>query len=80
MFESRENAFVESFNGRLRDKCLNATLFFSLDDARGKLETWRVDYNTERAHISTGNLAPEEFAKRQKPDPKKDDFSNLHLV
>jgi len=55
-------------------------LFFSLDDARGKLETWRVDYNTERAHISTGNLAPEEFAKRQKPDPKKDDFSNLHLV
>ena len=47
-----ENAFIESFNGRLRDECLNANLFFSIDDARRKLEAWRLDYNTLRPHSS----------------------------
>jgi putative transposase len=43
-----ENGFVESFNGRLRDECLNTNLFFSLPDVREKLESWRQDYNTLR--------------------------------
>lgn len=61
-----ENAFIESFNGRLRDECLNANLFDSIDDARQKLEAWRIDYNTARPHSSIGNLAPEEYARRHK--------------
>lgn len=61
-----ENAFIESFNGRLRDACLNANLFDSIDDARKKLEVWRIDYNTARPHSSIGNLAPEECARRHK--------------
>ena len=50
-----ENAFIESFNGRLRDECLNGNLFFSIEDARRKLEDWRVDYNTVRPHSSLGD-------------------------
>ena len=61
-----ENAFIESFNGRLRDECLNANLFFSIEDARQKLEAWRIDYNTQRPHSSIGNLAPEEYARKHK--------------
>jgi putative transposase len=43
-----ENGFIESFNGRLRDECLNTHLFWSIEDACEKMETWRVDYNTRR--------------------------------
>jgi putative transposase len=59
-----ENGFVESFNGRLRDECLNVNLFFSLDDVREKLESWRHDYNTLRPHGSLGHLPPAEYAQR----------------
>ena len=45
-----ENGFIESFNGRLRDECLNTHLFWSIKDACEKMETWRVDYNTRRPH------------------------------
>jgi putative transposase len=58
-----ENAYIESFNGRLRDECLNDQLFLSLEDARRKIETWRMDYNTHRPHSSLGNLTPGEFVK-----------------
>jgi putative transposase len=58
-----ENAFVESFNGRLRDECLNDQLFFSIDDARRKLEAWRIDYNTHRPHSSLGDMSPSEHAR-----------------
>jgi len=58
-----ENAFIESFNGRLRDECLNGNLFFSLDDANNKLEAWRKDYNNNRPHTSLRNLTPKEYAK-----------------
>jgi len=58
-----ENAFIESFNGRLRDECLNTQVFLSLEDARAKLEAWRRDYNTRRPHSSIGNLSPSEFVK-----------------
>jgi putative transposase len=56
-----ENAFIESFNGRLRDECLNANLFFSIEDARRKLEAWRVDYNTVRPRSSLGDRSPSEL-------------------
>jgi putative transposase len=57
-----QNAFIESFNSRLRDECLNEQVFVSLDDARRKIEQWRNEYNRERPHSSLGYLAPEEFA------------------
>lgn len=58
-----ENAFAESFNGRLRDECLNTNWFMNLKNAREIIETWRKDYNTVRPHSSLGGLAPEEFLK-----------------
>ena len=59
-----QNAFIESFNGRLRDKCLNETLFSSLRDARYELSRWRDDYNQVRPHSALGNLSPAEFVKQ----------------
>lgn len=56
-----QNAYVESFNGRLRDECLNEHWFLSLPHARSLVEEWRVDYNLNRPHSSLGNLTPEEF-------------------
>ena len=58
-----ENGYVESFNGRLRDECLNTELFFSLADARQKLKRWRQDYNQSRPHSALGDLTPEEFSR-----------------
>ena len=58
-----DNAFIESFNARLRQECLNENWFLSLEDARGKLESWRRHYNEERPHGALGNLAPSEFAR-----------------
>jgi putative transposase len=58
-----ENAFAESFNGRLRDECLNINWFLSLKHARDVIESWRKDYNTVRPHSSLGGLAPQEFMK-----------------
>jgi len=60
-----QNAYVESFNGRLRDECLNANWFTSLNDARQKIETWRQDYNQQRPHSSLNYLSPVEFARTQ---------------
>jgi putative transposase len=57
-----DNAFVESFNGRLRDECLNAHWFLSLADARAKIEAWRRHYNESRPHTSLGWLTPNEYA------------------
>ena len=57
-----ENAYIESFNGRLRDECLNVHQFSSIADARAKIEAWRVDYNQRRPHGSLGHLTPNEFA------------------
>ena len=56
------NAFIESFNGRLRDECLNVNEFASIEDARQKIEVWRQDYNHHRPHSSLGHLTPNEFA------------------
>ena len=61
-----ENAFIESFNGRLRDECLNVEQFASITDAQAKIEAWRVDYNQRRPHGPLGHLTPIEFmAQRQ---------------
>ena len=57
-----QNAFIESFNGRLRDELLNETLFASLAHARAALEAWRRDYNGERPHSALGWLTPDAFA------------------
>jgi putative transposase len=59
-----QNAFVESFNGRLRDECLNEHVFSSLAEARRIIENWRIDYNILRPHSSLGGLAPSVFASR----------------
>jgi putative transposase len=56
-----ENAFIEAFNGRLRDECLNVHQFTSIADAQEKIEAWRVDYNARRPHSSLGHLTPNEF-------------------
>ncbi len=55
------NALVESFNGKLRDACLNEHGFLDLADARRTIEAWRIHYNTVRPHSSLGFLTPEQF-------------------
>lgn len=57
-----QNAFVESFNGRLRDELLNETLFSSRTEARAAIVHWKEDYNTHRPHSALGNIPPAEFA------------------
>ena len=57
-----QNAFAESFNGRLRDECLNETLFTSMAHARAELARWRRDYNTVRPHSKLGGKTPAEIA------------------
>ena len=64
-----DNAFVESFNGRLRDECLNTHWFLNLADARGKIEAWRRDYNECRPHTSLGLRTPAEFASSAGVNP-----------
>ncbi len=59
-----QNGFIESFNGRLRDECLNEHLFRNLKEAIDIIEAWRIDYNTARPHTSLGGLTPAEFATR----------------
>jgi putative transposase len=63
-----QNGFVESFNGRLRDECLNEHLFTSYNHARKVIEAWRTDYNSQRPHTSLDGLTPIEFVTRSKQD------------
>jgi putative transposase len=58
-----ENAYIESFNGKFRDECLNEHWFLDLDHARQLIEEWRLDYNRVRPHSSLDNATPEEFAR-----------------
>jgi len=58
-----QNAFIESFNGKFRDECLNEHSFDSLVEAREIIEAWRLDYNANRPHSSLGNQTPEEFVR-----------------
>jgi len=59
-----QNAGVESFNGKLRDECLNVNWFWNLFDARRKISAWRTEYNSRRPHSSLGYLNPDEFARQ----------------
>jgi putative transposase len=67
-----QNAFIESFNGRLRDELLNETLFRSLAHARAALSDWKEDYNTVRPHSAIGNLPPAIYAKLSDPAMQRD--------
>ncbi len=58
-----DNALVESFIGSFRDECLNVNWFLSLEDAKEKIEAWRVDYNEFRPHSSLGDKTPADFAR-----------------
>jgi putative transposase len=64
-----QNAFIESFNSRLRDECLNEHAFLSLAEARAIIDTWRDDYNHVRPHSSLGALTPIEFVNQQGSGP-----------
>ena len=59
-----ENGYIESFNGKMREECLNESWFTDLADARQRIEAWRVDYNTRRPHSALGYQTPAEFAQR----------------
>jgi putative transposase len=67
-----QNAFIESFNGRLRDELLNETLFVSLAHAREALAIWKEDYNTVRPHSAIGNVPPAVYAKLSDPAKQRD--------
>jgi len=76
-----QNAFVESFNSKLRDECLNEHVFLSLAGARETIEAWRYDYNHLRPHGSLGALTPNEFAvlKGQEMQPPQEGEINHGL-
>lgn len=65
----QQNGFIESFNARLRDECLNETIFTSQTQARAVLAAWRHDYNHHRPHLSLGNMTPAEMAARSAGQP-----------
>lgn len=74
-----QNAYIESFNGKFRDECLDLHWFTDLADAKEKIESWRVEYNQVRPHSSLGNTTPEAFAERFKTENPKVGLS-LQLV
>jgi putative transposase len=60
-----ENAYIESFNGKFRDECLNENWFMSFEHARSVIEEWRIDYNSQRPHSSLNYMTPEEFIEKE---------------
>lgn len=62
-----DNAYIEAFNSRLRQECLNASWFLSMADARQRINNWRSDYNENRPNSSLGNLTPSQFAAQLNP-------------
>lgn len=72
-----QNAFIESFNGKFREECLNESWFNTLEEAREIIETWRNEYNGFRPHSSLGRLTPLAFAARAAVNVE---FNNLGLV
>ena len=73
-----ENAYIESFNGRLREECLNQHAFRSLQEARERIEIWRTDYNSVRPHSALGQMAPDQF--RVLHHTENSQITNLRLV
>ena len=74
-----DNGHIESFNGKVRDECLNQNAFVSLADAKDSLERWRRDYNRERPHSSLGWMPPEEYRNQHQPYYPAG-ITNLNLV
>ena len=74
-----DNGFVDSFNGRLRDECLNQNIFVSLAEARRLIEQWRQDYNCNRPHSALGWQSPEAFRAIHQPSTTTG-TTNLSLV
>jgi putative transposase len=66
-----ENAYIESFNGKFRDECVNEHWFITMAHARRVIEGWRIEYNTERPHSSLADMTPQEFAERDLAMNKK---------
>ena len=66
-----ENGFIESFNGRLRDECLNVEVFFTLEDAQETLTRWQEDYNHLRPHSSLQDMTPAAFAANWSALPQR---------
>ena len=64
-----QNAYIESFNGRFRDECLNEHGFLNLEHARAIIETWRREYNEERPKKALGGLAPAQYARQLTAKP-----------
>ena len=76
-----QNAFIESFNGRFRDECLNEHWFLTLEEAKITIENWRIDYNEVRPHSSLDNLTPAEYAKQyQEPLTQNTEELNLQVA
>lgn len=65
-----DNAYIEAFNSRVRQECLNASWFLSMGDARHRINDWRIDYNENRPHSALGNLTPSAFAAQLQPTRK----------
>jgi len=65
-----QNAYIESFNGKFRDECLNDNVFINLHSAQKIIETWRLDYNSERPHSSLNDMTPTEFARAFEKEQK----------
>lgn len=74
-----DNGFVESFNGRLRDECLNQHIFVSLAEARSIFEKWRLDYNCHRPHGALDWQSPEAYQAAHQPSTRTG-TTNLSLV
>jgi putative transposase len=78
-----ENCFIESFNGKFRDECLNENWFTGVEDARRRIERWRLDYNHVRPHSSLGGVPPAEFAGRggafRRGQEKKENQENSQI-
>jgi putative transposase len=77
-----QNAFIESFNSKLRDECLNEHVFTSLAEARAIIEDWRYDYNHLRPHSSLGALTPTEFVALKRDQatlPQEGEFDVLPI-
>ncbi len=66
-----QNGYIESFNGKSRDECLNANQFLSIDDAKSKIHAWWTDYNLHRPHSALGPLSPAEYLKRLTTEDEK---------
>ena len=71
-----QNAYIESFNGRLRDECLNENWFVSLEQAQRTIGAWRFEYNEERPKKALGGMTPAEYARQM---TKKTDILTVRL-